>query len=157
MLGKAAALAALTLTVANGWANAQAASQDRRLITEFTPQLVERILDNLEVEFEGEDGFYTWTDGDIEYSVSIIEDMSGDNSELFLSATMSSDDDYAEACHEWNVQGRFGRMYQSEDIIYFEHDLIARGGVTEASVERQIEKFQTRASDAMDWVMGAGQ
>mgnify|MGYP000948610771 CR=1 FL=1 len=156
MLGKAAALAALTLMVANGWANAEPASQNRRLITEFTPQVIERILDKLEVEFEGEDGFYTWTDGDLEYSVSIIEDMDGENSELFMSASMAVDDDYSEACHDWNVQSRFGRMYHSEDMIYFEHDLIARGGVTEASVERQIEKFQTHATDAMDWVMGMG-
>ncbi|MBX3095826.1 MAG: YbjN domain-containing protein [Fimbriimonadaceae bacterium] len=154
MHGKVAALAALLLVAANSWANADLIAQDQRLVEEFTPRVMEQVLNDLNIKLADEEGSYVWEEGDFSFSLSPIEDEDGNMSELFMSATIEKGLESESDAHDWNVASRFGRVYAIDETVYVEHDLIARGGVTVGSIKKAVTRFQKTAAEVKSFLWG---
>ena len=154
MQGKFAAIAALLLVATNSWANADLKAQDQRLVEEFTPRVMEQVLNELDIEFSDEEGSYTWEEQGFSISLSTVEDMDGEMSELFMSASIEKALENESDAHDWNVSSRFGRVYAMDETVYVEHDLIARGGVTIAAIKKSVSRFQKTVGEANAFLWG---
>jgi len=116
---------------------------------------VVEILAGMEIEATAADGSVTWTADGREMAIRLFdeeENLAEEGAIELMFQARAQVESTEDACNNWNMASRFGRVYPVEGETVFEMDYSLEGGVTRENLTRFIGRFLTTALDVIESV-----
>lgn len=145
-------LLSLVLAAVAVGASALASAQT---IEKISAAEVVEILGAMEIQATAADGSVTWMEDGREMAIRMFdeeENLADEGAIELMFQARAQVESTEDACNNWNMASRFGRVYPVEGETVFEMDYSLEGGVTRENLTRFIGRFLTTALDVIESV-----
>lgn len=145
-------LLSLVLAAVAVGASALASAQT---IEKISAAEVVEILGAMEIQATAADGSVTWMEDGREMAIRLFdeeENLADEGAIELMFQARAQVASTEEACNNWNMASRFGRVYPVDGETVFEMDYSLEGGVTRENLTKFVGRFLATALDVIESV-----